>query len=87
LAQFVLDFPTEQVPADIIHLAKRCRHSTPTPAPSIRDRVDISEDPSLPWRTVSVTLELNDGTADTERIPHPTGMMDARCRGAAKIMV
>ena len=24
LAQFVLDFPTERVPAEIIHLAKRC---------------------------------------------------------------
>ena len=43
---------------------------------SIRDRIDISEDPSLPRWTVSVTLELNDGTTFTERIPHPTGMMD-----------
>jgi 2-methylcitrate dehydratase PrpD len=43
---------------------------------SIRDRIDISEDPSLPRWTVSVTLELNDGTTYTERIPHPTGMMD-----------
>ncbi|MSP36973.1 MAG: MmgE/PrpD family protein [Deltaproteobacteria bacterium] len=43
---------------------------------SIHDRIDISEDPSLPRWTVSVTVELNDGTKYTERIPHPTGMMD-----------
>jgi len=43
---------------------------------SIRDRIDISEDPSLPRWTVSVTLQLNDGTTYSERIPHPTGMMD-----------
>ena len=43
---------------------------------SIRDRIDISEDSSLPRWTASATLELNDGTTYTERIPHPTGMMD-----------
>jgi len=44
---------------------------------SIRDRIEISEDPSLPRWTVVVTLELNDGTTYTERIPHPTGMLDS----------
>ncbi len=47
---------------------------------SIRDRIDISEDPSLSKWTVSVTLELNDGTIYSERISHPTGMMDTPMR-------
>ncbi len=44
---------------------------------SIRDRIDISEDPSLPRWTAVVTLELNDGTTYTETVPHPTGMLDS----------
>jgi len=44
---------------------------------SIRDRIDISEDPSLPRWAVTVTLELNDGTTYTQKVPHPTGMMDS----------
>lgn len=39
----------------------------------LRNRIDVSEDPSLPRRTAVVTLELNDGTTYTETIPHPTG--------------
>jgi 2-methylcitrate dehydratase PrpD len=40
---------------------------------ALRERIDFSEDPSLPRRAAVVTLELNDGTSYTERIEHPTG--------------
>jgi 2-methylcitrate dehydratase PrpD len=40
---------------------------------TLRNRIDFSEDPSLPRRAAVVTLELNDGTTYTERIEHPTG--------------
>ena len=43
---------------------------------SIRERIDISEDPSLPRWTAVATVELNDGTTYTASIPHPTGMLD-----------
>jgi 2-methylcitrate dehydratase PrpD len=39
----------------------------------LRNRIDISEEPSLSRRAAVVTLELNDGTTYTETIPHPTG--------------
>jgi 2-methylcitrate dehydratase PrpD len=44
---------------------------------AIRDRIEIGEDSSLPRWTVLVTIELNDGTTYTQRIPHPTGMLDS----------
>jgi 2-methylcitrate dehydratase PrpD len=40
---------------------------------SIRDKITVSEDPSLPRRTAVVTMTLNDGTTYTETINHPTG--------------
>jgi 2-methylcitrate dehydratase PrpD len=40
---------------------------------SLRNRIDFDEDPSLPRRSVRVTLELNDGRTYTERVDHPTG--------------
>jgi len=40
---------------------------------ALRNRIDISEDPSLPRRAAVVTVELTDGTTYTETIPHPTG--------------
>ena len=40
---------------------------------ALRNRIDFSEDPSLPRRAAVVTLELNDGTTYTETVEHPTG--------------
>jgi len=40
---------------------------------SIRDKITVSEDPSLPRRTAVVAMTLTDGTTYTERIDHPTG--------------
>jgi 2-methylcitrate dehydratase PrpD len=40
---------------------------------ALRNRIDVSEDPSLSKRAAAVTVELNDGTTHTEMIPHPTG--------------
>jgi 2-methylcitrate dehydratase PrpD len=40
---------------------------------ALRERIDFTEDPSLPRRAAVVTVELNDGTIYTERIEHPTG--------------
>ncbi|HWP58513.1 MAG TPA: MmgE/PrpD family protein [Candidatus Acidoferrales bacterium] len=39
----------------------------------LRNRIEVSEDPSLSRRAAVVTLELNDGTAYTETVPYPTG--------------
>lgn len=40
---------------------------------ALRNRIDISEDPSLSRRAAVVTLELTDGTTYTETILDPTG--------------
>ena len=40
---------------------------------TLRNQIEISEDPSLPRRAAVVTLELTDGTTYTEKIAHPTG--------------
>src|SRR5205085_11861604 len=40
---------------------------------SIRDKITVSEDPSLPRRRAVVTMTLTDGTTYTETIDHPTG--------------
>ena len=47
--------------------------STDPAVEDLRNRIDVSEDPSLPRRAASVTVELNDGTTYTETIPHATG--------------
>jgi 2-methylcitrate dehydratase PrpD len=40
---------------------------------ALRDKITVSEDPSLPRSTAVVTMTLTNGTAYTERIDHPTG--------------
>jgi 2-methylcitrate dehydratase PrpD len=40
---------------------------------ALRERIDFTEDPTLPRRAAVVMLELNDGTTYEERIEHPTG--------------
>ena len=40
---------------------------------SVRDKVDIHEDPSLQRRTSVIEVELKDGTSFTENIPYATG--------------
>jgi 2-methylcitrate dehydratase PrpD len=40
---------------------------------SLRDRIDVNEDPSLPRRTAVVTLTTTDGRTYTERVDHSTG--------------
>jgi 2-methylcitrate dehydratase PrpD len=47
--------------------------ATDSAVEALRNRIDFSEDPSLPRRAVAVTLELNDGTTYTEKISHATG--------------
>jgi 2-methylcitrate dehydratase PrpD len=47
--------------------------STDSAVEALRNRIDFSEDPSLPRRAAALTLELHDGTTYTERIAHPTG--------------
>jgi 2-methylcitrate dehydratase PrpD len=39
----------------------------------LRDRIDVSEDPSRPRRTAVVTLATTDGRSYTERVDHSTG--------------
>jgi 2-methylcitrate dehydratase PrpD len=39
----------------------------------LRDKITVSEDPSLPRGTAVVTMTLTDGTTYSERVDHPTG--------------
>ena len=40
---------------------------------SLRDRIELTSDPSLSGRNAVVTLVLKDGRSYTERVDHPTG--------------
>jgi 2-methylcitrate dehydratase PrpD len=40
---------------------------------SLRDRIELEADPSLPGRSAVVTLRLKDGRSYVEHIDHPTG--------------
>jgi 2-methylcitrate dehydratase PrpD len=40
---------------------------------TLRDKITVSEDKSLPRRTAVVTMTLTDGTTYTERVDAPTG--------------
>jgi 2-methylcitrate dehydratase PrpD len=47
--------------------------ATDSEVESLRNRIEISEDPALAGRGAVVTLELLDGTTYTQTIVHPTG--------------
>ncbi len=63
---------------------------------ALRDKITVSEDPTLPRRAAVVTMSLTDGTTYQERIDHPTGtaenplsdaQVEEKFRGLAQTVV